>query len=83
MGENLLHLCFHNNTKVHMDLVKKLLSFFPNMINDFIVGDEHYGKIDSTRKIFKNRSYFLCYFSVKKRRNSTSYGNNKRRSIYV
>lgn len=44
VGESLLHLCFLNATKVHYDLAKKLLTTYPNMINDIYISDEYYGK---------------------------------------
>ena len=42
-GETLLHLCFLNGSKIHMQLAKRLLSIYPNMINDIYLGNEYYG----------------------------------------
>ena len=43
IGENLLHLCFFNCSSQHMKLAKRLLLFYPKLINDFYTSDEFYG----------------------------------------
>lgn len=44
MGETILHLCFLNATSLHADLAKRLLRFYPNLINDVYMSDEYYGE---------------------------------------
>nr|KAI8748501.1 transient receptor potential cation channel subfamily V member 5-like [Biomphalaria glabrata] len=44
VGENILHLCLLNATQTHADLAKRLLMFFPKMLNDIYVGEEYYGE---------------------------------------
>ncbi|XP_035828047.1 transient receptor potential cation channel subfamily V member 5 isoform X2 [Aplysia californica] len=44
VGETILHLCLLNATQIHADLAKRLLHFFPNMINDIYSGEEYYGE---------------------------------------
>ncbi|CAG5117325.1 unnamed protein product [Candidula unifasciata] len=44
VGETILHLCLLNATQTHADLAKRLLFFFPKMINDIYCGEEYYGE---------------------------------------
>ncbi|GFR68752.1 transient receptor potential cation channel subfamily V member 6 [Elysia marginata] len=44
VGDTILHLCLLNATQAHADLAKRLLHFFPKMINDIYVGEEYYGE---------------------------------------
>lgn len=44
VGETILHLCLLNATQIHADLAKRLLQFYPKLINDIYVGEEYYGK---------------------------------------
>lgn len=44
MGETILHLCFLNATSLHADLAKRLLRFYPKLINDIYMCDEYYGE---------------------------------------
>lgn len=44
VGETILHLCMLNATAIHADLAKRLLRFYPNLINDIYISDEYYGK---------------------------------------
>ncbi|CAG9802186.1 unnamed protein product [Chironomus riparius] len=44
VGETILHLCFLNATSLHADLAKRLLRFYPNLINDVYMSDEYYGE---------------------------------------
>lgn len=46
MGETILHLCMLNATALHADLAKRLLRFYPKLINDIYISDEYYGKVD-------------------------------------
>ena len=48
VGETILHLCMLSATQIHFDLAKRLIQFFPKMINDIYVGEEYYGKMDSS-----------------------------------
>ncbi|XP_059151469.1 transient receptor potential cation channel subfamily V member 5-like [Physella acuta] len=44
VGETILHLCLLNSTQAHADLAKRLLMFYPKMINDIYIGEEYYGE---------------------------------------
>lgn len=43
VGETCLHLCMLNATSLHADLAKRLLRFYPKLINDIYMSDEYYG----------------------------------------
>ena len=51
VGETILHLCLLNATSLHADLAKRLLRFYPKLINDIYMCDEYYGII-----LFINRN---------------------------
>ncbi|KAK6631831.1 hypothetical protein RUM43_013897 [Polyplax serrata] len=44
VGETCLHLCMLNATSLHADLAKRLLKFYPKLINDIYTSDEYYGE---------------------------------------
>ncbi|XP_073981957.1 transient receptor potential cation channel subfamily V member nanchung isoform X2 [Rhodnius prolixus] len=44
VGETILHLCLLNATSIHADLAKRLLRFYPMLINDIYMSDEYYGE---------------------------------------
>jgi transient receptor potential cation channel subfamily V protein 5 len=44
VGEAVLHLCLLNATAVHSELAKRLLRFYPKLINDVYESDEYYGE---------------------------------------
>ncbi|XP_034948098.1 transient receptor potential cation channel subfamily V member 5 [Chelonus insularis] len=44
VGETILHLCMLNATAIHADLAKRLLRFYPKLINDIYLSDEYYGE---------------------------------------
>ncbi|XP_053598014.1 transient receptor potential cation channel subfamily V member 5 isoform X4 [Microplitis demolitor] len=44
VGETILHLCMLNATALHADLAKRLLRFYPKLINDIYISDEYYGE---------------------------------------
>ncbi|KYN04879.1 Transient receptor potential cation channel subfamily V member 6 [Cyphomyrmex costatus] len=44
VGETILHLCMLHATAIHADLAKRLLRFYPNLINDIYLSDEYYGE---------------------------------------
>lgn len=46
VGESIFHLCLLNATSLHADLAKRLLKFYPKLINDIYMSDEYYGKFD-------------------------------------
>lgn len=46
VGETIFHLCLLNASSLHADLAKRLLKFYPKLINDIYMSDEYYGKID-------------------------------------
>lgn len=43
VGETILHLCMLHATAIHIDLAKRLLRFYPKLINDVYISDEYYG----------------------------------------
>ncbi|KOC68960.1 Transient receptor potential cation channel subfamily V member 6 [Habropoda laboriosa] len=44
VGETILHLCMLHATAIHTDLAKRLLRFYPKLINDVYISDEYYGE---------------------------------------
>ncbi|XP_076174002.1 transient receptor potential cation channel subfamily V member nanchung [Ptiloglossa arizonensis] len=44
VGETALHLCMLHATAIHIDLAKRLLRFYPKLINDIYISDEYYGE---------------------------------------
>ncbi|XP_053981188.1 transient receptor potential cation channel subfamily V member 5 [Hylaeus volcanicus] len=44
VGETTLHMCMLHATAIHIDLAKRLLRFYPNLINDVYISDEYYGE---------------------------------------
>ncbi|KAG6455589.1 hypothetical protein O3G_MSEX009288 [Manduca sexta] len=44
VGETILHLCLLNATSLLAHLAKRLLRFYPKMINDIYIGEEYYGE---------------------------------------
>ncbi|GLH11320.1 Transient receptor potential cation channel subfamily V member 6 [Gryllus bimaculatus] len=44
VGETILHLCLLNATAVHADIAKRLLRFYPKLVNDIYMCDEYYGE---------------------------------------
>ncbi|KAK3576060.1 hypothetical protein CHS0354_018329 [Potamilus streckersoni] len=44
VGESILHLCLLNASAVHADLAKRLLLYFPKLINDIYISEEYYGE---------------------------------------
>lgn len=44
VGETILHLCLLNVSSLLADLAKRLLRFYPKLINDVYMSDEYYGK---------------------------------------
>ncbi|XP_017757214.1 PREDICTED: transient receptor potential cation channel subfamily V member 5 [Eufriesea mexicana] len=44
VGETILHLCMLHATAIHIDLAKRLLRFYPKLINDVYISDEYYGE---------------------------------------
>jgi len=45
VGETALHLCLLNATSIHADLAKRLLHFYPKLVNDIYMIDEYYGEL--------------------------------------
>lgn len=54
VGETILHLCLLNATSLHADIAKRLLRFYPRLINDIYMSDEYYGL---KKKIIKFRGH--------------------------
>ena len=44
VGENILHLCFLNATRVHYEIAKIIIKKYPPLVNDIYISDEFYGK---------------------------------------
>lgn len=44
VGESILHLCLLHASQLHSDLAKRLLRFYPKLINDVYMSDEYYGE---------------------------------------
>ncbi|XP_022906014.2 transient receptor potential cation channel subfamily V member 5 [Onthophagus taurus] len=44
VGETILHLCLLNATSLHSDIAKRILRFYPKLINDIYMSDEYYGE---------------------------------------
>ncbi|KAF2896771.1 hypothetical protein ILUMI_09404 [Ignelater luminosus] len=44
VGETILHLCLLNATAIHADIAKRILRFYPKLINDIYLSDEYYGE---------------------------------------
>ncbi|KAG7304311.1 hypothetical protein JYU34_011251 [Plutella xylostella] len=44
VGETILHLCLLNATSLLADLAKRLLRFYPKLINEIYMSDEYYGE---------------------------------------
>ncbi|XP_034187627.1 transient receptor potential cation channel subfamily V member nanchung [Osmia lignaria lignaria] len=44
VGETIFHLCMLHATTIHIDLAKRLLRFYPKLINDVYISDEYYGE---------------------------------------
>ncbi|XP_046993972.1 transient receptor potential cation channel subfamily V member 5 [Schistocerca americana] len=44
VGETVLHLCLLNATSTHAELAKRLLRFYPKLVNDIYMGDQYYGE---------------------------------------
>ncbi|XP_071948239.1 transient receptor potential cation channel subfamily V member 5-like [Antedon mediterranea] len=44
VGETILHLCFLNKTKIHMELAMRLVTAYPTLINDIYTNDMYYGE---------------------------------------
>lgn len=71
VGESIFHLCLLNATSLHADLAKRLLKFYPKLINDIYMSDEYYGKsicichsIDpysQSKSVFVIRFHFIVF----------------------
>ncbi|XP_052132718.1 transient receptor potential cation channel subfamily V member 5, partial [Frankliniella occidentalis] len=44
VGETILHLCILAASSLHNDLLKRLLRFYPKLVNDIYMNDEYYGE---------------------------------------
>lgn len=53
VGETILHLCLLMATSIHADLAKRLLKFYPKLINDVYLSEEYYGESQSVRSLIK------------------------------
>jgi transient receptor potential cation channel subfamily V protein 5 len=62
-GETLLHLCFTNISFIHTLLAKKILFYFPKIINDICIGDEYYGQ-SALHMAISNENPYLVKFLI-------------------
>ncbi|UJR09976.1 hypothetical protein I4U23_014200 [Adineta vaga] len=44
VGEHILHICFLSSSPVHSALAKRLLRYYPRLIDDLYMADEYYGE---------------------------------------
>ena len=44
VGETVLHLCYLNNTPIHIEIAKVLLDLYPKLSLDFYEAEEYYGE---------------------------------------
>jgi hypothetical protein len=44
VGETAFHVCFLMGTAVHLHLAKRMLKFYPLLLNDIYLSDEYYGE---------------------------------------
>ena len=47
VGETALHLCYLNNTPIHLEIAKILLDLYPKLALDVYEAEEYYGKFRS------------------------------------
>lgn len=68
VGETIFHLCLLNATSLHADLAKRLLKFYPKLINDIYMSDEYYGKYGMCfyflSVVFFQISIYLYFYQV-------------------
>ena len=44
VGESAFHICFLMQTPTHLVLARRLLKWFPKLINDIYMSEEYYGE---------------------------------------
>ena len=44
VGETAFHVCFLMGTAIHLHLAKRMLKFYPLLLNDIYLSDEYYGE---------------------------------------
>ena len=44
VGETLFHICFLMQSPVHLALGRRLLKWFPKLLNDVYLSEEYYGR---------------------------------------
>lgn len=58
VGESIFHLCLLNASSLHADLAKRLLRFYPKLINDIYMSDEYYGESSFFKwNFFKSKAF--------------------------
>lgn len=63
VGENILHLCFLNATRVHYEIAKIIIKKYPPLVNDIYISDEFYGESALHMAIVNENQemlHFLC-----------------------
>ncbi len=43
VGETAFHVCFLQGTSTHLFLARRLLKWYPNLLNDIYLSEEYYG----------------------------------------
>jgi len=62
VGESILHLCLLNSSAIHANLAKRLLHYFPKLINDIYLSEEYYGKLLSSIFYFLSSIFYLLSY---------------------
>ena len=44
VGESAFHICFLMGTQAHLTIVRRMLKYFPKLINDIYMSEEYYGE---------------------------------------
>ena len=44
VGESAFHICFLMGTKAHLNIGRRMLHFYPKLINDIYMSEEYYGE---------------------------------------
>ena len=44
VGESAFHICFLMGTQAHLNIGRRMLKYFPKLINDIYMSEEYYGE---------------------------------------
>lgn len=84
VGETILHLCMLHATAIHIDLAKRLLRFYPKLINDVYISDEYYGWLIYREDENAKKPLFFSFFYLSInfiRRERITHRNRERGSV--